>query len=69
MYMNALKMIVAPVVFFSIISCIVQFSSLTELGRIGGKVVTLYAVVCAYHASGLFDGLQQCGNTAQHGGL
>ncbi len=44
MYMNALKMIVAPVVFFSIISCIVQFSSLTELGRIGGKVAALYAV-------------------------
>lgn len=42
MYMNALKMVVAPVVFFSIASCIVQFSDLSALGRIGGKVLVLY---------------------------
>ena len=42
MYMNALKMIVAPVVFFSIISCIVGFSDLSTLGRIGGKIMGLY---------------------------
>lgn len=42
MYMNALKMIVAPVVFFSIISCIVGFSDLSSLGRIGGKIMGLY---------------------------
>ena len=42
MYMNALKMCVAPVVFFSIISCVVQFSDLRELGRIGGKVFFSY---------------------------
>lgn len=42
MYMNALKMIVAPVVFFSIISCLVQFSDLTALGRIGGKIIGFY---------------------------
>ncbi|MCR5022763.1 MAG: cation:dicarboxylase symporter family transporter [Lachnospiraceae bacterium] len=42
MYMNALKMIVAPVVFFSIISCIVQFSDLSALGRIGGKIFGMY---------------------------
>ena len=42
MYINALKMIVAPVVFFSIASCIVQFSNLKELGRIGGRVILLY---------------------------
>lgn len=42
MYLNALKMIVAPVVFFSIISCIVQFSDLSALGRIGGKTIGLY---------------------------
>lgn len=44
MYMNSLKMIVAPVVFFSIISCIVQFSDLTALGRIGGKIISMYVV-------------------------
>ena len=42
MYMNALKLIVAPVVFFSIISCIVGFSDLSSLGRIGGKIIGLY---------------------------
>ncbi len=42
MYMNALKMIVCPVVFFSIISCIVQFSDLSALGRIGGKIIGMY---------------------------
>ena len=44
MYINALKMIVAPVVFFSIASCIVQFSNLTELGRVGGKIIILYVM-------------------------
>ncbi|OON86988.1 hypothetical protein BXO88_05445 [Oribacterium sp. C9] len=42
MYMNSLKMIVAPVVFFSIITCIVQFSDLSALGRIGGKIIVMY---------------------------
>ena len=43
MYMNSLRMIVGPVVFFSILSCIIQFTELSELGRIGGKVFILYA--------------------------
>ena len=42
MYMNALKMIVAPVVFFSIVSCIGQFSKLSEIGKIGGKTILMY---------------------------
>ena len=42
MFMNALKMIVAPVVFFSIVSCIGQFSDLSEMGKIGGKTIALY---------------------------
>ena len=42
MYMNALKMVVAPVVFFSIVSCIVQFSDFGALGRIGGKIIGMY---------------------------
>ena len=44
MYMNALKMIVAPVVFFSIISCVSQFTDLKALGRIGGEVLSLYLI-------------------------
>ena len=42
MYMNALKMVVAPVVFFSIVSCISRFSDLSELGRIGGRVMLIF---------------------------
>lgn len=42
MFMNALKMIVTPVVFFSIVSCIGQFSDLSEMGKIGGRVIGLY---------------------------
>ncbi len=42
MYLRAIKLIVAPVVFFSIVSCIVRFSNLSELGRIGGRVLLTY---------------------------
>lgn len=42
MYMNMLKLIVAPVVFFSIVSCIGQLSDLSEIGRIGGKTIATY---------------------------
>ena len=44
MFMNGLKMVVAPVVFFSIVSCISQFGSLSEMGKVGGKVVLLYLI-------------------------
>lgn len=47
MYMNSLKMVVAPVVFFSIVSCIVQFSDLSSLGRIGGKIIGIYLCTTA----------------------
>lgn len=42
MFMNALKMVVAPVVFFSIVSCIGQFGNLSEMGKVGGKVMAFY---------------------------
>lgn len=41
-YMNALKMIAAPVVFFSIVGCISQQSNLSGIGRIGGKILGFY---------------------------
>lgn len=44
MYLNALKIIVAPVVFFSIVTSLSGFSDLSELGKIGGK--TLYMYLC-----------------------
>ncbi|MBR5969303.1 MAG: dicarboxylate/amino acid:cation symporter [Lachnospiraceae bacterium] len=42
MFINALKIIVGPVVFFSIATCISQFKNLSELGRIGAKVMGMY---------------------------
>lgn len=43
-YMNALKIIAAPVVFFSIASSVSQLSNLSQLGRIGIKVICLYLI-------------------------
>ena len=57
MYMNALKMVVAPVVFFSIVSCIMRFSDMSELGRIGGRVITVFmftTVVAVFVGIGMF---------------
>ena len=44
LFMNAIRIIVGPVVFFSIVSCISQFKSLSELGKIGAKVMGTYLV-------------------------
>ena len=41
-FMNALKIIIAPVVFFSIVTCFSQFNNLSELGKVGGKVIGMY---------------------------
>lgn len=57
MYLNALKMVVAPVVFFSIVSCIMQFSDMSELGRIGGRAIFVFmftTVVATLVGLGLF---------------
>ena len=42
MFMNSLKIIIGPVIFFSIVSCVSQFKDLTELGKIGAKVIGTY---------------------------
>lgn len=42
MFMSALKMVIGPVVFFSIITCLSQFKDITELGKIGIKVLMTY---------------------------
>jgi Na+/H+-dicarboxylate symporter len=42
MFLNALKMVVGPVVFFSIVSCLSQFDNLRDLGKIGAKVMGMY---------------------------
>lgn len=42
MFINALKIIVGPVVFFSIVTCVSGFTNLAELGKIGVKVMGMY---------------------------
>lgn len=42
MFLNALKMIVAPVVFFSIVSCVSQFGNFSEFGKMGAKTLGFY---------------------------
>lgn len=57
MFLNALKMIVGPVVFFSIVCCISQFGDLKEVGRIGGKIIGFYmltTVLAILSATGVF---------------
>lgn len=43
-FMNALKMMVVPVVFFSIITSISQFGDVSEFGKIGGKIIGFFIV-------------------------
>lgn len=43
-FLNGLKMVVAPLVFLSIVGSITQFSNLKDIGRIGGKILLLYAI-------------------------
>ena len=42
MFMNALKIVVAPVVFFSIVTCLSQFKNLSEFGKLGSKILGLF---------------------------
>ena len=58
MYMNGLKMVVAPVVFFSIVSCIVRFTDIRELGHMGGRILGLYlitTVIATFVGIGVFN--------------
>lgn len=41
-FINAMKMVVGPLIFFSIVNSISQFNSLSEFGKIGAKVVGIY---------------------------
>ncbi len=43
-FLNSLKIIIAPVVFFSIVSCFSQFNNIKELGRIGAKIMAMYTM-------------------------
>lgn len=57
MFLNALKMVVAPVVFFSIVSCVAQFGNFSEFGRMGGKTLGFYmttTVIAIFVGAGIF---------------
>lgn len=41
-FMNALNIIIAPVVFFSIVTCFSQFDSIKDFGKLGVKVLGMY---------------------------
>ncbi len=43
-FMNALRIIIAPVVFFSIVSCFSQYKNISEVGRVGAKVMGMYTL-------------------------
>lgn len=42
MFLNSLNMMIAPVVFFSIIAGLTSISNASDIGRIGGKLVGTY---------------------------
>ena len=42
MFLNALGILVGPVVFFSMVCCISNFGRLTDIGKIGAKVLSMY---------------------------
>ena len=44
MFLNALNMMIAPVIFFSVISGVTSITNAAEVGRIGGKLIGLYTI-------------------------
>ena len=47
MFMNALNMMIAPVIFFSVISGITGLTNAADASRIGGKLIGLYSTTTA----------------------
>lgn len=43
-FLNAIRMVMAPLVFFSLAACVAGFSDLRSLGRMGAKVVSGYVL-------------------------
>ncbi len=42
MFMNALKIVIAPIVFFSLVNSVSQFEGLSDIGKTGGKFMLLF---------------------------
>lgn len=76
MFLNSLNMMIAPVVFFSIISGLTSISNASDIGRIGGKLVGVYmctTVIATFFsiAIGLLmfhGGVPQMGMVTEGGG-
>ena len=56
MFLNALNMMIAPVIFFSVISGVTSITNAAEVGRIGGKLMGIYTVTTLF-ASALSVGI------------
>ena len=56
MFLNALNMMIAPVIFFSVISGVTSITNAAEVGRIGGKLMAIYMVTTLF-ASALSVGI------------
>ncbi len=64
MYMNIIKAIVTPLIFFAIVNCISPFKNFSELGRVGLKIVSAFLIkmfLAACIGVGIFFLLQPCG--------
>ena len=76
MFLNSLNMMIAPVVFFSIISGLTSITNASDIGRIGGKLVGAYmctTVIATFFsiAIGLFmfhGDVPQMGTITESGG-
>lgn len=44
MFLNALNMMIAPVIFFSVISGVTSITNASDVGRIGGKLIGFYTL-------------------------
>jgi Na+/H+-dicarboxylate symporter len=42
MFMSAIKIIIAPVVFFSLVTCFTQYDNISQFGKLGIKVLSMY---------------------------
>ena len=57
-FMNGLSIVIAPVVFFSIVTCFSQFHSLADFGKLGAKVFGMYmltTVIAVLVGIGMFS--------------
>ncbi len=48
MFLNALNMMIAPVIFFSVISGVTSITNAAEVGRIGGKLMGIYMLTTLF---------------------